>query len=121
MHGVHRFSMVANLKVQTGAVYRTTVTHGGNDFAGFDGVPLLLEKLFGMSIYGIVVITMVDDDHVAVPLEPTGIEGRALEYGMHGLTPVGFYIDAAPEINQVETCICIRSVKVYDFTLYRLH
>ena len=119
MHGVHRFSMVANLKVQTGAVYRATVTHGGNDFAGFDRVPLLLEELFGMCIYGIIVVAMIDDDHVAVPLEPTGIKGRALEYGMHGLTPVGFYIDAASEIDQVETRIRIRSVKVYDFTLYR--
>ena len=72
-----------------------------------------------MGIDGVVIIPMVDDDHVAVALKPVCINYLAITNSADGFASVGFYLDAAPEINHIELGILIWPIKGYYFTFSR--
>ena len=81
--------MMADLKVQGRSSHRTGVANSGNHFAPIDAIAFHLEDLFQMGIHGVVMISVVNNHHVAEPLKPARIYDMPIRDGTNGFAPFG--------------------------------
>ena len=113
------FAMIADFEVKTWFCHGAGIANCGDNLPRFDGVSFFLKKLFGIRIEGVIVVAMINNDHIAVAFEPAGIKRFALVYSVYGLPSFSADIDTASEINELELGVCVRPEKLDYLTVYR--
>ena len=100
-------AFVVNFVVEMGAGGLAGVADQGDDIASLDLLSLADERLEQVRVVGLVVETVVDDDHVAEALSPAGEGDRAvagsIDVGARGRGEVHAFMEAAGVVDRVHT------------------
>ena len=76
-------------------------------------------NFFNMGINRVIMLPMIDDNHVAITLEPAGIQDLSIKNSAYRLASVCLYFDTALKIYNIEFCVFIRAERIYYFTFNR--
>ena len=74
IHGVLRFSLMANFEVEAGTFQRSCAADQGDRLPLRNDISLLLQQFGSITRDSERMITMVDDHNISKPFEPIGIE-----------------------------------------------
>jgi hypothetical protein len=112
--------MMLNFKIPFRTHHRVAVLGRSDNFAEINATVFGFESFFQMNVNGIIIVTIMNDNHVAVTFKPARVKNLAPEDGSKRFPFICFYIDAAAEVRFILLLILIRlEQKIYS-TFYGL-
>lgn len=70
IHRIDGFSVMADFKMQARALHRSGISQRGDHLSHLDRIALCLEPFFQMGVNRVVMIPMINDDHISEAFEP---------------------------------------------------
>src|SRR5262245_58689018 len=83
--GILRFSIVPDLEIETRLIERSSLTRAGDHFPSVHLLPGLDQALVHVTVDGKIGVAMVDDNHLAIALEPIAEDQASVEHGPYSL------------------------------------
>jgi len=81
-----------------------------NHIASFHLMVHGFEDVFQVGVDGVVVVSVIDHDDVAISPEPAGIENGTAMHGLYRFTSFSRDVDAVAESLDVQTRVTVRSI-----------